>query len=150
METTENLLSQELQIDSTSQGYLAETAKWGTFLSILGFIISVIIGILAIFVGTIFGSLSRGFGDSNTSAMTRIFITVFYLIIAVVNFFMSFYLFKFSSKMKAALYANDQDSLNESFKNQRSMFRLIGILTATYIGLLVLALVFGGLAAAFG
>jgi hypothetical protein len=149
MEANENLLSQELQIDSTSQAYLAETAKWGTFLSILGFIISGIIAIIAIFIGTIFSSMSRGIGAAAIPAFGTTFITVIYLIIAVINFFMSFFLFKFSSKMKAALYANDQDSLNESFKNQRSMFRLIGILTAIYVGILVLALVFGGLAAAF-
>jgi Family of unknown function (DUF5362) len=149
METHENLLSAELQIDTTSQSYLLETAKWGTFLSILGFIMTGIIALIAIFISTIFNSMTRGFGGAAMPLMGTTFITVFYLIIAVVNFFMSFYLFKFSSKMKAALYANDQDSLNESFKNQRSMFRLIGILTIIYLGFIILAIVFGALAAAF-
>jgi hypothetical protein len=149
MESHENLLSTELQIDSTSQSYLAETAKWGTFLSILGFIMSGILALIAIFIGTIFSSMTRGFGGAALPLMGTTFITIFYLIIAVVNFFMSFFLFKFSSKMKAALYANDQESLNESFKNQRSMFRLIGILTIIYVGFIILAVVFGGLVAAF-
>jgi hypothetical protein len=147
MENHENLLSTELQIDSTSQSYLIETAKWGTFLSILGFIMSGIIGLIAIFIGTILGSMSNGMGAVLPFGTT--FITMLYVIIAVINFFMSFFLFKFSSKMKVALYANDQDSLNESFKNQRSLFRLIGILTIIYIGFIVLVIVFGGLAAAF-
>jgi hypothetical protein len=146
MESHENLLSAELQIDSTSQLYLAETAKWGTFLSILGFIMSVVIALLAIFVGTIFGSLSKGFGDPSTSALTRVVISAFYLLVAVANFFVSLYLFTFSSKMKAALYANDQDSLNASFRNLRRMFRLIGILTAIYVGTIILASLFGLLA----
>jgi hypothetical protein len=149
MESHENLLSAELQIDSTSQSYLIETAKWGTFLSILGFIMSVVIALLAIFVGTIFGSLYRGFGDAGTSALTRVFISAFYLLVAVANFFVSFYLFTFSSKMKTALYTNDQDSLNASFRNLRRMFRLIGILTAIYVGTIILALIFGLLAYAF-
>jgi hypothetical protein len=149
METYENLLSQELQIDTSSQSYLAETAKWGTFLSILGFIMSVVISILAIFVGTIFGTISRGFENPGISVMTRGGIGVFYLLVAIANFFVSFYLFKFSSKMKAALYANDQDSLNESFRNLRRMFRLIGILTSIYVGVMVLAMVIGLLATAF-
>ena len=38
METNENLLNAELQIDSIAHAHLAETAKWGIFLSILGFI----------------------------------------------------------------------------------------------------------------
>jgi hypothetical protein len=148
MEVTENLLSSELQIDSFSQSYLAETAKWGTFLSILGFIMSGVIAIIALFIGTILGSLNGGLGATLPLVGTT-FITLFYLIIAAVNFFMSFYLYKFSSKMKAALYANDQESLSKSFLNLRSMFRLIGILTAIYIGIILLASIFGLLAVAF-
>ncbi len=151
MEQNENLLSSELQIDSFSQSYLAETAKWGKFLAILGFVMSGIILIIALFASVIFSSfmsgIPNGSGDLATIGTTSI--TIIYLIIAAVNFFMAFYLYKFSTKMKAALYANDQETLNMSFLNLRSMFRLIGILTAIYLGIIVLATIFGILGAAF-
>ena len=62
MESNENLLVAELQIDTTAHAYLAETAKWGNFLGILGFILSGIIGIAALFAGTLMGSLSNTYG----------------------------------------------------------------------------------------
>jgi Family of unknown function (DUF5362) len=151
MEGNENLLSSELQIDSASQSYLAETAKWGKFLAILGFVMTAIIVIISLFASVIFSSLLRGMptGGGDLAAMGTTFITVLYLVIAAINFFMALYLYKFSTKMKAALYANDQEALNTSFLNLRSMFRLIGVLTAIYIGFIVLALIFGILGAAF-
>ena len=53
MEANESLLNNELHIDATAQSYLSETAKWGNFLSIVGFILSGLIAIIALFAGTI-------------------------------------------------------------------------------------------------
>ena len=148
METNENLLAAELQIDTTAHAYLAETAKWGNFLGILGFILSGIIGIAALFAGTLMGSLSNTYGGSS-SIMGAGFITVVYLIIAGVYFFKSLYLYLFSSKMKAALFTNDQDTLNNSFLNLKNLYKMMGILTIIYLSILVLALIVGIGAAAF-
>ena len=148
METNENLLSAELQIDTTANAYLAETAKWGIFLGILGFILSGIIGIVALFAGTLMGSLSNTYGGSS-SIMGAGVITVVYLIIAALYFFMSLYLYRFSSKMKAALFTNDQDTLNNSFLNLKNLYKMMGILTIIYLIILVLALIVAIGAAAF-
>lgn len=141
MESNQNLLNTELQIDTTAHAYLAETAKWGNFLSILGFIFSGIIAIAALFAGSLLGSMGSAFG--NTSAIGAGFVTVIYLLIAALYFFMSLYLYRFSTKMKAALYTNDQDSLNNSFLNLKSLYRMMGILTIIYLGFLALALIIG-------
>ena len=141
METNENLLSSELQIDSIAHSHLAETAKWGVFLSIVGFIISGIIVIAALFAGTFLGSMSGGMGAA--PVMSAGVITVIYLIIAAVYFFMSLFLYRFATKMKAALYSNDQDTLNNSFLNLKNLYKLMGILTIIYLAFIVLAMVFG-------
>ena len=54
METENNLLENELLIDTVSQVHLKETAMWAKFLAIGGFIISIIIAIGAVFAGTMF------------------------------------------------------------------------------------------------
>ena len=51
--------------------------------------------------------------------------------------------------MKAALFTNDQDTLNNSFLNLKNLYKLMGILTIIYLIILVLALVVGIGAAAF-
>jgi Family of unknown function (DUF5362) len=141
METNENLLSSELQIDNISHGYLSETAKWANFLGIVGFVLSGILVIVALFAGTLMGRMSS-YGGSE-AAMGAGMITILYLIIAVVYFFMSLFLFRFAGKMKAALYANDQVSLNDSFLNLKNLYKMMGILTIIYLGFIVLAFIFG-------
>ena len=51
--------------------------------------------------------------------------------------------------MKAALFTNDQDTLNNSFLNLKNLYKMMGILTIIYLSILVLALVVGIGAAAF-
>ncbi len=140
MESNQNLLSTELQIDTTGHAYLAETAKWSIFLSIVGFILSGLVAIAAVFAGTFLGSMGRSFGGSIVGAG---FVTFIYVLIAALYFFMSLYLYRFATKMKAALYSSDQDSLNNSFSNLKSLYKLMGIMTIVYLGFLALALLLG-------
>jgi hypothetical protein len=142
MESNQDLINNPLQIDTIAHAHLAETAKWGNFLSIVGFILSGIIALIALFAGTILGSMSRGFGNSG-SMMGAGLVTIIYLLIAAVYFFMSLFLYRFASKMKIALYSSDQDYLNNSFLNLKNLYRLMGILTIVYLGFLVLALIMG-------
>jgi hypothetical protein len=150
METNQNLLNADLQIDATAHAHLYETAKWATFLSILGFIGSGIIAIAAVFAGTILGSLgSNSPYGSGAAIMGAGFITAIYLVVAAIYFFMSLFLFRFAAKMKIALNTTDQESLNNSFLNLKNLYKMMGILTIVYLSLLVLALIFGIGAAIF-
>jgi hypothetical protein len=142
MESNQDLINSPLQIDTIAHTHLAETTKWANFLSIVGFILSCIIAIFALFAGTMLGSLSRGFG-SRGSMVGAGFITIVYLIVAAVYFFMSLFLYRFASKMKVALYSSDQDSLNSSFMNLKNLYKMMGIITIIYLGFLALALILG-------
>jgi Family of unknown function (DUF5362) len=141
METNENLLNSELQIDSIAHSHLAETAKWSVFLSIVGFVLSGILVVVALFAGTFLGSMNSGLGAAPVIGAGLI--TVLYLIIAALYFFMSLFLYRFATKMKAALYSNDQDTLNNSFLNLKNLYKLMGILTVIYLAFIVLAMIFG-------
>ena len=129
-----------------------ETAKWGKFLSIIGFIgiglmVFIILGLL-IFGGVAMSSID-GFGLMG--GMGFGFVAVFYGFMIALYFIPTLYLYRYSTKMKIALDANDQESLSHSFRNLKSLYKFWGIFTAIIIGFYVLiflfALIGGGLGA---
>lgn len=140
MESNQNMLNAELQIDATAQAHLAETAKWSNFLAIIGFVLSGLIGLAALFAGTILGNMSSNFGGS-LGIFGAGFITVIYLLVAALYFFMSLFLYRFANRMKTALASGDQESLNISFLNLKNLYRMMGILTIVYLSFMVLVFV---------
>ncbi|MDB5278212.1 MAG: hypothetical protein JWR61_3167 [Ferruginibacter sp.] len=150
MDTEHNLLENELMIDNISQSHLKETAMWTKFLAITGFFLSVLIAVGAIIIGNIFNSLSTLPGGKPMAVMAGWMITLIYLFVAAIAFFMSLFLFKFSVKMQIALKANDQETLNISFLNLKNFYRFAGIVTILYLVILLLALIGGIIAAMLG
>lgn len=142
METTQNLLNADLQIDAVSHSYLAETAKWATFLSVLGFIGSGILAIVAFFAGTAMSTLSSNPYGGGSAFMGAGFVTALYLVIAIVYFFLSLLLYRFATKMKSALYGTDQEALNNSFLNLKNLYKMMGILAIIYLAMIVLGIIF--------
>jgi hypothetical protein len=140
--------SQPLQIDPNSHNFLREAAKWAYFLSIMGYIGIGFIVLAAIFAGTIFSSL--GAMGGGMSMMSGTFITVIYLLIAILYFFPVYFLNKFAAKMKSALNHHDNEALSTSFQYLKSHYKFIGILTIIFLCLYALILLFviiGGIAA---
>ena len=119
----------DLQIDQQSHSYLSETARWGKFLSVIGFIFCGLFAIIAIFAGSYINSSisTQSFGRS--SALGGSVVTVIYILIALLWFFPCLYLFHFANKMKLALGGNDQEMLNTSLKNLKACFKFMGIIT---------------------
>ena len=142
-QTNQNLF--DLQIDHQSNSFLNEAAKWGKFLSIMGFIFCGLFVIIALFAGTFIATSMRGFQGSTggMEAMGGGIVTVVYIIIALVYFFPCLYLFNFSSKMQVALRSNQQDTLNISFRNLKSCFKFLGILTIIMLSFWALAMIIG-------
>ncbi len=144
MEQNKNLLSTDLLVDTIAYEHLRETAKWGKFLGIIGFVISAILVLLALFAGTMMSNLSN-LGGGNTLGAGLL--TVIYLAIALLYFAMSLFLYRFAVKMQNALQAVNQDSFNDSLNNLKLLYRMMGIIMIIYLSFLALAIV-GGLVAA--
>ncbi|RYY56625.1 MAG: hypothetical protein EOO09_05705 [Chitinophagaceae bacterium] len=141
----ENLNLFGLSIDPTSRIHLGEAARWARFLSIVGFIVIGLFVVVALFFSsTVASSMSGGgmYGDGYSSGvgLGSTVIAVTYILISLLWFFPTLFLFRFASKMKAALATNEQDSLNVSFQNLKAMLRFMGILTIIGLVLWVLAL----------
>lgn len=141
--------NERLYLSHEAQGFLKETAKWGYFLSILGFIGIGFMVVLALFIGTIFSAISGLSGTANSMGVLETgFISGLYLLIALLYFFPIYYLFKFSSNMKKAFKSNDNDLITTSFEYLKSHYKFIGILTLVFVVIYVLILLFSVLAGA--
>lgn len=117
--------------------YLEETRRWAYFLSIIGFI-----GVgLMILVGVFIGSAMNKYGGSTFASVPAQMVSTVYMLIAIVYFFPILYLFRFAVRMKIGLHESNQESMNAAFKNMKSLFRFMGILSIIVISLYVVALI---------
>jgi len=146
MKTSENLLSNDLQVDELVQKHLSETAKWARFLAIVGYVFSSLCGLAGIF-----GLFSSGTRETRRSYfettarqdLSPVYSAILLIVMAVVWFLTSFYTFRFADKMKTAFISSDQFSFVDSFANLSRNYRLLGIVTIVYLALVALALVAG-------
>ena len=133
-----------LHITPTSKMYLSETARWAKMLAIIGFIMIGIMLILGLSIGTIMNSIGDSIPDMeelpNGSIMGTMstFMSISYLLVAIIYFIPCYYLLKFSNQMKVALANNHQDALTSSFKNLKSLYKFMGIFALIMIGIQVI------------
>jgi hypothetical protein len=145
-----------MNLDMTGKAHLSEAARWAKFLAIIGFIMCGFIVLIGIFFGSFIGMFTSQYGSnpynelpaSSTGFGTTM--AVLYIIIALIYFFPCLFLFRFATKMKNALAANNQEVLNGSFQNLKASFRYVGIITIVMLAFWVLALVIGLLGVATG
>ena len=140
--------SLEVKLTSESIDYLKETVKWSYFISIIGFIGVGFMVVGGLTMSTVLASLGSLTGELY-GAVPAGFLGALYLILALIYFFPVYYLFNFSRKMKLALKENDTTTLTESFKNLKSHYKFVGILTLIIVilyGVLFLIGLLGGLA----
>jgi len=95
----ENFTDTELNVTTSSKDFLLIASKWANFLSILSFIgigLMVLGGLIVTIVGTTFSSFQ-------TSAAPMGLFGLFYLLLALLYFFPTLYLFNFSQNIQNAL-----------------------------------------------
>ncbi|MEL1241088.1 DUF5362 family protein [Flavobacterium flavipallidum] len=139
-----------LQLTDESKAYLKEIAKWAYFLAILGFVGVGFMVILALFMGTIFSKL--GVFGARFGMMEGGFISVIYLLLAVLYFFPVYYLFQFASKAKAAFSIMSNEKLTESLEYLKSHYKFMGIMAIiifSFYGVIFLFSIIGFLFSSF-
>jgi len=116
-------------------------AKWGNFMAIVGFVGSGAVFLTAFYVKRIFNSLSSGFVPGGMNIGGSALVT-FYLIIAVMYLVPSYYLYKFSSKVREALRAKKPEEIENGVYYLGRLFRFMGIFTLISLIFTVLFVVF--------
>ena len=134
-----DLLSNDLVINSISQDNLNASAKWGKFLSIVGF---VFIGLMVI-GGLVMQAFMPSFGSYGYGSPFLKYIGTVYLILGIILFFPCLYLLKFSNKILEAIRTSNQESLDNAFVNLKAMFKFYGVVTIVVLGFYALIFLFG-------
>jgi hypothetical protein len=136
-----------LSIDAQSRSFLAESAKWGKFLAIMGFISCILVVIVGIYMATQAAELNKAMGQygyyrREVRGLGPIMAAI-YIVGALIYFFPFLYLLRFSNQMKAALAAENQENLTASFQNLKSMFKFVGVFTIIILSIYILAFFVG-------
>lgn len=135
-------LVQELKVTPKTAGFLKEIAGWTTFFSILGFIGLGLLVLLALLVKFVFGNaLANLPSTANLPFNAGNLFAVLYLVFAFIYYFPIMYLYKFSTKMKKALYAKDDDVFTDAFEMLKSHYKFVGVFTIILISLYILLFV---------
>lgn len=131
-----------LLVTEDIRSYIYETAKWTNFLSIVGFILCALLVIFAFSVGAIL-NLSSAVTDMGTmGTIGSAGLTFVYLLMALLYFYPSLLLFKYSSAAKKAILYGDQLSLSNSMAKMKSFFKFWGILTIIMLAFYVIIFLF--------
>jgi hypothetical protein len=114
---------------------LRQTKPWTMLVSIVGFIyvgFMVILGIGSMFMLSMF--------DRTNSVLSGMLGAV-YIIMAVVYFFPTLFLFKFSSSLGRLIDGGGATEMEEALLNQKSFWKFIGILTVVGIVLSIIGII---------
>jgi hypothetical protein len=130
-----------LTISRTAAYHLRETSKWAYFLSILGFIFTGLIVVIGLFAGSFLSTAMQGQANTMPEGMS-VFISAFYVLMGLVYFFPSLYLFRYSQKLKSAISTKDSNELLVAFENQKSMYKFWGIFAIVMMCLYALIILF--------
>ena len=120
----------ELVLTPEALYYLKEAGKWANFLGVLGFIMCALLLIAALFVGTMFSVLSQLLPAYNSmpAGIGAIF-SVVIILIDILYFFFSLYLYQFADKIKKGITFIDANHVTHAFGKLKSFFKLWGIIT---------------------
>jgi len=151
-ETTEPIVPDyplpHLLIGQEAKNYLYTAGKWARFLGILGFIGTAIIALLCVFAGAV-SPIMGAFSSSSTglpvSAGAGALSMVPLLLIMILYFFVSYFLYQFGTNIKNGVAVNDMQLVTKAFRNLKSHFKLIGIILIIIIVSYIVAFIIGGL-----
>jgi len=129
-----------LWITEDVRSYVYETAKWTKFLSVVGFVFSALTAITAFGASAFLTSLATVSPGNPLLKMGSAAITILYLLIALIQFYPSFLLFKFSTSATQAILYADEASLSIAMSKLKSFFKFWGILTMIFIGFYIMVL----------
>ena len=144
METQEeNITHTDLSVTTSSKDFLLYASKWSNFLAILGFVgigLMVLGGLIVTIIGTSFPGIQ-------SPAVPMGLIGKIYLLLGLLYFFPTLYLYNFAQNIKKALVNSSQQNLDLGFENLKSFFKFIGIFSIVTISLYILLFLFAAVSA---
>jgi hypothetical protein len=148
-ETTQNDPQEQdevfLTVTEDIRSYIYETAKWSKFLSIVGFVVTGIMILFSFSAEALISTMNGKVGAANNpwAALGGGFLTVVFLLSALLYFYPSLLMFKYANSAKQAVLYGDQPALSEAMSKMKSFFKFWGIITITILGLYIISFLLG-------
>ncbi|MDN3588182.1 DUF5362 family protein [Pedobacter aquatilis] len=139
----------KLVVTEDMRSYIYDITKWARFISIVGFVISIFVIMAAFSIPALMNSnpgVAAQMSQLGSNGATVI--TVVYFVLGLLLFYPSILLNKIAKKAKQGVLFGDQESLNESFANLKSLFKFWGIVTIVVIAFLLFSRLLVGAAMA--
>lgn len=138
MEENDSILIEEheLILSKKDQNNFRETAKWGKFLAIVGFVFSgfmVIAGLAMMGSGALF---------QQEMPMAPGAFGLVYILFALLYIFPSLYLFRFSTQIQTGIRQQSQEQCSNAYDNLRKLFLFMGVMTIIVLSLYALIILF--------
>lgn len=143
-----NTPAQIPQLTSESITYLLKAAKWGKFLSILGFIVCGLLIAGGIAMTFVLNMVSEDMIPLDMPFPPTI-LAFIYIIFAAVYLIPVIFLNSFSNNAIKAVNLSSTENMTTSIKSLKNLFVFVGISTVVLIGLYTLILIVAGTAAIF-
>jgi hypothetical protein len=124
-----------MQLEEVAKDYLRESAKWSMFLAILGFIGIGFLALLAIIMTSVMSMAPEIPGPFGA---IKGFISIFYLVFAIIYLFPIYYLYKYADSTKKALNSGNTQLLTKAFSNLKSHHKFLGIAAIIIIALYII------------
>ena len=142
----------ELQFTAQAKDFLRETAKWATFLGIIGFIFEALYALLGVFYMTMGSTIFQSAGMPGMGGLGAIMPIMggVIIVMAIIFIFPFMYLLRFASNTKAALAESNTEKLTIAFENLKSHYKFWGIFFIIVISFYILFFIFGIIAAVAG
>lgn len=115
-----------IELSEQAAEYLRITAKWAHFLAIVGFVMIGIMVLMGLFIGTVFSAFIPE--EDSLGLVSQGGLTIMYLIIALLYFFPTLYLFRFAKRTRTALETENSELLTGGLEQLKSCFKFLGIL----------------------
>jgi hypothetical protein len=119
---------------------LHKTRPWVRFLSVLGFVgcgLAVLVALLMLVMGIFMPEFGNGMG---------VLAAVLYLFLAVVWFVPALSLHRYANSITRVVEGPGTPTIEDALEQQRSFWRIVGIMTLVMLGLYVLAIFVGVIA----
>jgi len=138
-ESTEQYHEPDMILGQQAQYDLQQAGKWARFIAIMGFIGCGFLALIALFAGTLFAFLARMSPNPGPFAAIGPLMGIPYMIMAVVAFFINYYLYQFGSRVHKGVAFIDNALINNGISKLKSYLKLKGVI-------LIIVLVFYALA----
>ncbi|MES2457110.1 MAG: hypothetical protein V4594_16270 [Bacteroidota bacterium] len=137
-----------LLVSEDLRSHIYEMARWARILAIVGFVFSGFMVLASFSAPAIIDSVSQTMGEKNNpyAAIGSTGMMIAILLFALLYFYPSLMLFRFSNLSKSGVLYGDQDNLIAGMSALKSFFKFIGIVTLAVVvsyGLIVFLAIIG-------